>query len=151
LYISKDKSSENSYRVLFVYADKRAVALFWLRSQLLQLGNLASEQPIGAQKGLREIKRDRGVCHSSTREGQRELDKSSPSILYLFIQREVLGFYMWLDTLIVTVVPEPVAVFCMVYHYTKRTTLTRLLGNVGLAIYVVLLNKYFVILPVLIQ
>jgi len=29
-------------------------------------------------------------------------------------------------------------------------TLTRLLGNVGLAIYVVLLNKYFVTLPVLI-
>ena len=46
---------------------------------------------------------------------------------------------------------RPVAVFCMVYHYTKRATLTRLLGNVGPAIYVVLLNKYFVILPVLIQ
>ena len=51
----------------------------------------------------------------------------------------------------VTVVPGPVAVFCMVYHYTKRATLTRLLGNVGPAIYVVLLSKYFVILPVLIQ
>ena len=51
----------------------------------------------------------------------------------------------------VTVVPGPVAVFCMVYHCTKRATLTRLLGNVGPAIYVVLLNKYFVILPVLIQ
>ena len=51
----------------------------------------------------------------------------------------------------VTVVPGPVAVFCMVYHYTKRATLTRLLGNVGPAIYIVLLNKYFVILPVLIQ
>ena len=51
----------------------------------------------------------------------------------------------------VTVVPGPVAVFCMVYHYTKRAMLTRLLGNVGLAIYVVLLNKYFVILSVLIQ
>ena len=38
----------------------------------------------------------------------------------------------------VTVVPGPVAVFCMVYHYTKRATLTRLLGNVGPAIYVVL-------------
>jgi len=49
-------------------------------------------------------------------------------------------------TLSVTVVPGPVAVFCMVYHYTKRAMLTRLLGNVGLAIYVVLLNKYFVIL-----
>ena len=51
----------------------------------------------------------------------------------------------------VTVVPGPVAVFCMVYYYTKRAKLTRLLGNVGPAIYVVLLNKYFVILPVLIQ
>jgi len=51
----------------------------------------------------------------------------------------------------VTVVPGPVVVFCMVYYYTKRTTSTRLLGNVGPAIYVVLLNKYFVILPVLIQ
>jgi len=50
----------------------------------------------------------------------------------------------------VTVVPGPVAVFCMVYHYTKRATSTRLLGNVGPAIYVVLLNKYFVILSVLI-
>jgi len=51
----------------------------------------------------------------------------------------------------VTVVPELVAVFCMVYHYTKKAMLTRLLGNVGPAIYIVLLNKYFVILPVLIQ
>jgi len=51
----------------------------------------------------------------------------------------------------VTVVPGPVTVFCMVYHYTKRVMLTRLLGNMGPAIYVVLLNKYFVILPVLIQ
>ena len=51
----------------------------------------------------------------------------------------------------VTVVPGPVAVFCMVYHYTKRVTLTRLLGNMGPAIHVVLLNKYFVILSVLIQ
>ena len=25
---------------------------------------------------------------------------------------------------VVTVMPGPVAVFCMVYHYTKRTTLT---------------------------
>ena len=38
----------------------------------------------------------------------------------------------------ITVVPGPVAVFCMVYHYTKRATLTRLLGNMGPAIYVVL-------------
>ena len=51
----------------------------------------------------------------------------------------------------VTVVPEPVAVFHIVYHYTKRAMLTRLLDNVGPAIYVVHLNKYFVILPVLIQ
>ena len=52
----------------------------------------------------------------------------------------------------ITVVPGPVAVFCMVYHYTKRAILTRLLGNMGPAIYVVLfLNKYFVILSVLIQ
>jgi len=37
-----------------------------------------------------------------------------------------------------TVVLGPVAVFCMVYHYIKKATLTRLLGNVGPAIYVVL-------------
>jgi len=43
-----------------------------------------------------------------------------------------------LYNLSVTVVPGPVAVFCMVYHYTKRAMLTRLLGNVGPAIYVVL-------------
>jgi len=34
------------------------------------LGNLAGEQPAGAQKGLREIMKRRGVYHSSTREGQ---------------------------------------------------------------------------------
>jgi len=51
----------------------------------------------------------------------------------------------------VTAVPGLVAVFCMVYHYTKKAMLTRLLGNMGPAIYVVYLNKYFVILPVLIQ
>jgi len=42
----------------------------------------------------------------------------------------------WVGSVIVVL--EPVAVFYMVYHYTKRTTLTRLLGNVGPAIYVVL-------------
>ena len=36
-------------------------------------------------------------------------------------------------------------IYCMVYHYTKRTTLARLLANEGLAIYVVYLNRYFVI------
>jgi len=36
------------------------------------LGNLASKRLSGAQKGLRERIRDRGVCHSSTREGQQE-------------------------------------------------------------------------------
>jgi len=41
-------------------------------------------------------------------------------------------------TLTVTVVPGLVVVFCMVYYYTKRATLSRLLGNVGSAIYVVL-------------
>ena len=35
----------------------------------------------------------------------------------------------------------------MVYHYTKRATLARLLANKGPAIYVVHLNKYFVIPP----
>jgi len=35
----------------------------------------------------------------------------------------------------------------MVYHYTKRATLARLLANEGLAIYVVYLNRYFVIPP----
>jgi len=32
----------------------------------------------------------------------------------------------------------PVVTYCMVYHYTKRTTLARLLANEGPAIYVVL-------------
>ena len=34
-----------------------------------------------------------------------------------------------------------------VYHYTKRATLARLLANEGEAIYVVHLNRYFVIPP----
>jgi len=32
----------------------------------------------------------------------------------------------------------PVVIYCMVYHYTKRATLARLLANEGPAIYVVL-------------
>ena len=39
----------------------------------------------------------------------------------------------------------PVVTYCMVYHYTKRAVLARLLANKGLAIYVVHLNRYFVI------
>ena len=39
------------------------------------LGNLAGEQPTGAQKGLREITEGKGDCHSSTREGQQELNR----------------------------------------------------------------------------
>jgi len=42
---------------------------------------------------------------------------------------------------------RPVVTYCMVYHYTKRATLARLLANKDLAIYVVLLNRYFVIPP----
>ena len=41
----------------------------------------------------------------------------------------------------------PVVTYCMVYHYTKRATLARLLTNKGPAIYVVHLNRYFVIPP----
>jgi len=41
----------------------------------------------------------------------------------------------------------PVVTYCMVYHYTKRATLARLLANEGPAIYVVHLNRYFVIPP----
>ena len=41
----------------------------------------------------------------------------------------------------------PVVTYCMVYRYTKRTTLARLLANEGPAIYVVHLNRYFVIPP----
>ena len=37
----------------------------------------------------------------------------------------------------------PVVTYCMVYHYTKRVTLARLLANEGPAIYVVHLNRYF--------
>ena len=39
------------------------------------LGNLASEQPTGAQKGLMEVRKNWGDYHSSTREGQQELDR----------------------------------------------------------------------------
>jgi len=39
----------------------------------------------------------------------------------------------------------PVVIYCMVYNYTKRVTLARLLANEGPAIYVVHLNRYFVI------
>jgi len=42
---------------------------------------------------------------------------------------------------------RPVVTYCMVYYYTKRATLARLLANEGPAIYVVHLNKYFVISP----
>jgi len=41
----------------------------------------------------------------------------------------------------------PVVTYCMVYHYTKRAMLARLLANESPAIYVVHLNRYFVILP----
>ena len=38
---------------------------------------------------------------------------------------------------------EPVVTYCMVYHYTKKATLARLLANEGPAIYIVYLNRYF--------
>jgi len=41
----------------------------------------------------------------------------------------------------------PVVTYYMVYHYTKRATLAKLLANEGPAIYVVHLNRYFVIPP----
>jgi len=41
----------------------------------------------------------------------------------------------------------PVVTYYMVYHYTKRATLARLLANEDPAIYVVHLNRYFVISP----
>jgi len=41
----------------------------------------------------------------------------------------------------------PVVTYCIVYHYTKKVTLARLLANKGPAIYVVHLNRYFVIPP----
>jgi len=40
-----------------------------------------------------------------------------------------------------------VVTYCMVYHYTKKVILARLLANKGPAIYVVHLNRYFVIPP----
>jgi len=40
---------------------------------------------------------------------------------------------------------RPVVTYCIVYHYTKKATLARLLANKSLAIYVVHLNRYFVI------
>jgi len=39
----------------------------------------------------------------------------------------------------------PVVTYYMVYHYTKRAMLARLLANEGPAIYIVHLNRYFVI------
>jgi len=36
-----------------------------------------------------------------------------------------------------------VVTYCIVYYYTKRATLARLLANEGPAIYVVHLNRYF--------
>jgi len=33
---------------------------------------------------------------------------------------------------------RPVVIYCIVYHYTKRATLAKLLANEGPAIYVVL-------------
>ena len=42
---------------------------------------------------------------------------------------------------------RPVVTYCMVYYYTKRATLARLLANEGPAIYIVHLNRYFVIPP----
>ena len=39
----------------------------------------------------------------------------------------------------------PVVTYYMVYYYTKRVMLVRLLANKGPAIYVVYLNRYFVI------
>ena len=59
-----------------------------------------------------------------------------PSVAHLRVFR--CNTYVHVPDENATVVPGPVAVFCMVYHYTKRATLTRLLGNVGPAIYVVL-------------
>jgi len=41
----------------------------------------------------------------------------------------------------------PVVTYCMVYHYTKSATLARLLANEGPTIYIVHLNRYFVIPP----
>jgi len=41
----------------------------------------------------------------------------------------------------------PVVTYYMVYHYTKRVPLARLLANKGPVIYVVYLNRYFVIPP----
>ena len=41
----------------------------------------------------------------------------------------------------------PVITYCMVYYYTKRAMLARLLANKSPAIYVVHLNRYFVIPP----
>jgi len=41
----------------------------------------------------------------------------------------------------------PVVTYCMVYYYTKRVMLARLLANEGPAIYVVYLNRYFAIPP----
>jgi len=35
----------------------------------------------------------------------------------------------------------------IVYYYTERATLARLLANEGLATYIVYLNRYFVISP----
>jgi len=62
-------------------------------------------------------------------------------------------FRLWLpmqgrkDTIVSQLCYGPVVTYYMVYHYTKRAMLARLLANEGPAIYVVHLNRYFVIPP----
>jgi len=57
------------------------------------------------------------------------------------------GLRWWCVLLLSQLCYGLVVTYYMVYHYTKRATLARLLANEGPAIYVVHLNRYFVIPP----
>ena len=70
-YFSRSASSQDMIPLLlFQVWDKNNNG-----AHTLLLGNLASEQPTGAQKGLMERQEVRGDYHSLTREGQQELDR----------------------------------------------------------------------------
>ena len=67
--------------------------------------------------------------------------KRQPRLLVLSLLSR--SFYRFMSQLCY----GPVVIYYMVYHYTKRAMLVRLLANKGPAIYVVYLNRYFVIPP----
>jgi len=55
----------------------------------------------------------------------------------------ITSSWTWVALLVSQLCHGPVVTYCMVYYYTKRAMLARLLANKGLAIYAVHLNRYF--------